>query len=278
MKRSSGVRMRRRLRWEVDAARSGSSISGRKALSASLEDVRADAIRLAIEETAREGKKAIRHLRLSGRWQADQRNRLVFTVARSEGVEESLTFQSAWSLTPDQEIIYTYRKRTLAHGTASVHAFRLSGAWEPAGARNRIAYRLDAPGNRALIFRGSIQNGDLRAKDGRMLYQVGIQLEGGRTAFRSVAVFGAWKINNDYSVTFECERSGRRPEAVMNYKAGLLWMRRNELALALRDERGKPLGVSLRFSRKFSADAEAFLQWRKEGQESSLMGGVRVRF
>ncbi len=48
--------------------------------------------------------------------------------------------------------------------------------------------------------------------------------------------------------------------------------------MRLSDRRGRPLGLSVTFSRRLLDDAQLFLSLRKTGEEAEVLGGVQVRF
>jgi len=138
-------------------------------------------------------------------------------------------------------------------------------------------YRLDAEGRSAFAFQAALQSKSLNAREGRIAYQAGIRLSGGRTVIRSVVLFGAWKLNRDVSVAFEVPYADGRRRAI-TFKGVVTFRDRNTIAVALSDRRGESLALSVTFSRKFLDDAELFVRLQRSAEDTQLLGGVRVRF
>lgn len=213
-------------------------------------------------------------LALSGRWQADRHNRLTFLVEKSRGEEDRLTLAGAWAVGAHHELLYRYRQ--LSAGRPKEHTLTFTGAWDIAGA-NRLVYRLSGSPESAFEFSASVQSRALQAREGRLAYQVGIRTAGGSTHREHVALFGAWKLHKDASVSFEVPYADGRIQAIHLQGAAALGPR-EQAAVALRTRRGEPLGLTLTLTRQMRRDAGLFVQARRDGEERSIMGGVRVRF
>ena len=213
-------------------------------------------------------------LALSGRWQADRHNRLTFLVEKSRGEEDRLTLAGAWAVGTRHELLYRYRQRSA--GRPNEHTLMFRGAWDIAGA-NRLVYRLSGSSDSAFEFSASVQSRALQAREGRLAYQVGIRTARGSTHRERVALFGAWKLHKDASVSFEVPYADGRIQAIRLEGAVALGPR-EQAAVALRTRRGEPLGLTLTLTRQMTRDAGLFVQARRNGEERSIMGGVRIRF
>ncbi|MBI2104449.1 MAG: hypothetical protein HYT90_02540 [Candidatus Omnitrophica bacterium] len=213
-------------------------------------------------------------LTLSGRWQADARNRLTFLVGKGDGSEERLTLGGGWEVGPDHELQYRYRRRALRGREEHVLAF--AGAWEVAAA-GRLLYRLEGSADSAFEFRASLQRPGLSAREGRLVYQVGIGLSRGRTRQQRVALFGAWKLNRDLSVSFEVPYAGGRVRS-LRFEGTYALTPQDRVAVALWGPGGEPLGLTVTFTRDLVPDASLFVRLRRDERERSLVGGVQVRF
>ena len=213
---------------------------------------------------------------LSGRWQADARNRLAFAVDKADGTEDLLTLEGAWTVDGHHELRYEYQQRETRRRDTAVHALRFSGTWD-LPQHPRLVYRLDADSRSAFAFQAAWQSDTLNAREGKLAYQVGIRLSGGRTVVRKVVLFGAWKLHRDLSVSFEVPYADGRRQAI-TFKGAYSFRDRNTLLVALSDRRGEPLQVSVTFSRRFLDDAELFLRLQRSAEDTQLLGGVRVRF
>jgi hypothetical protein len=210
-------------------------------------------------------------LRLSGRWSADRLNRLTFLVDKA-GAPDRLTLQGAWEIGKRHELLYRYQREGGRSGRRE-RTLVFHGAWDISRA-DRLAYRLEGAADSGFEFRAALQSPSLLARDGRIVYQVGI---GASARPRRVAIFGAWKLHKGLSVSFEASDSGGRVRAV-KFEAAAALSRRDRIAVALAGSDGRPLGLTVTFTRELFPDAGLFLRLRRDAEESSLIGGVQVRF
>lgn len=213
---------------------------------------------------------------LNGRWQADANNRLTFLAERADGAQDRLTLQGGWEVGPRHELLYRYRQTAQGRRTRAERALIFEGAWDvtPEG---RLVYRLAGSDTSVFEFTASLQSPSVRAAEGRLVYQLGIKLSGGRTQRQRVALFGAWKINRDLSVSFEVPYAGGRVEAI-RFEAAAALTGRDRVTLELQSRRREPLGLSVMFTRRLVRDAGLFLRLRRRAEEASVIGGVNIRF
>ena len=235
----------------------------------------AHALSFALRRHELDGRTSAQELTLSGRWQADARNRLVFLVDKGRGVEDRLTFQGGWELGDGRELLYRYQQQ-LTPKRLTIRTLRFAGIWDLAGP-NRLVYRLDASGDSAFGFRASLQTPSLNARDGRIAYQIGVELSRGRTVNRRVVLFGIWKLHDDLSVSFEIPYADGRREA-LRFQGTYAFGNRSSVGVELRDQRGAPLGIAVTFTRQFLQDASWFVRWQKAGKNLEALAGVQVRF
>lgn len=214
---------------------------------------------------------ASQRISLAGRWQADAQNRLTFQVEKANGRTDELVFDSAWELGPRSEI--RYHARRPARGVA-VHAVRLAGSWGVTP-DSQLVYRLEGTTRSTLAFQASLQSRTLQAREGRLAYQLGIRLSGGRTVTRHITLFGAWKLHRNLSVSFELPGSRRQ---AATFQGTATFFSRNRLTVALSDRRGEPLKAAVTFSRAWMEDAEWFVRAQSQGREAQVLGGVRITF
>lgn len=220
-----------------------------------------------------EGRRAAsQRMSLSGRWQADARNRLTFLVDKANGKTDELVFDGAWELGPRQELRYQSR-RSLSR-LAPLHMIRFSGAWDLTP-DSQLVYRMEGDTRSALAFQASLQSRTLQAREGKLAYQLGIRLSDGRTLRRQVALFGAWKLHRDLSVSFELPGSRRQ---AAKFQGTCTFRDRNKITVALSDRRGEPVELAVTFSRRWMDDAEWFLRLQRAERDTQLLGGVRLRF
>lgn len=216
-----------------------------------------------------------RRLSLSGRWAADARNRLLFLVERSDGTEDRLTFQGGWELNGRQQVVYRYR-RSATGSRAAEHRLVFDGAWDLTKA-HRLVYRLAGSPDSAFEFRASLRSPSLVAREGRIVYDVGVGFSRGRSPQHRVVLFGAWKLHRDLSVSFEMPVARGRVQ-VMRFEGTAALGPRHQVAVTLSAPRGERLGLTVVFARALLPDAELFLRLKQDAGERAVFGGVRVRF
>ena len=234
----------------------------------------ANALVFALRRSEEEPSGETQRLVLSGRWQADARNRLSFLAARADGTEDRLTLQGGWHVGPRHEILYRYRRRAGSRPIERTLIFE--GAWDITSS-NRLVYRLSGSSDSRFEFRVSLRSPSLLAKNGRIVYEVGIGVSRGVTQRQRVALFGAWKVNRDLSVSFEIPYADGRVEAI-RFEGQAALQPRDRVAVALKTGRGEGLGLTVTFTRELVPDVNLFLRLQRDAEERSVLGGVQVRF
>ena len=212
---------------------------------------------------------------LSGRWQADARNRLVFLAQKADGSEDRITLQGGWELDEHHRLLYRSLRRGSARRRSREHAVVFDGAWDIPGA-DRLVYRLEGSSRSAFEFRAGLRSRSLMAGNGRMVYEVGIGLARSLRRQR-VSLFGTWKLNRDLSVTFEVPYAGGRVQGI-RFESEAALSGRDRLALGLSARGGDRLGLTVTFTRQLVPHASLFLRLQQDAEERSAMAGVQVRF
>ncbi len=232
---------------------------------------------LVYERLDRSGNRVSQEITLSGHWQADRMNRLAFLVSRADGVQDRLTFQGAWELGEKHALTYRHRIASGAKkGVFSEQLLRFQGFWD-VPAVGRLVYRVDGSPNSAFEFRAAVQTPSLRASEGRLAWQVGIGLSRQRMTAARVVLFGAWKLRDDRSLSFEVPYGDGRVQGI-RFEGTYAWGGRNAVTVELADGSRRPFGVSLTLTRELSSSASVFLNVRAGGAEKSAIAGVRVQF
>jgi len=248
-------------------------------LKGAIVEAKAHALTVALSRHEVAAKRSTQRVTLNGRWQADAKNRLTFLAQKADGTSDRLTFRGGWHVGPRHEILYRYR---LAHRTRRTrraqhqHTMRVAGAWDVTQT-GRLVYRVEGASDSTLAFRASLQSSTLRAREGRVAYQVGIGVSRGRTLKRRVTLFGRWKLNRDLSVSFEIPYVDGHREAG-RFHARLAPGQRRSVTAQLRDRAGRPIGLSVVWSRKMLDDAEVFVRVGKSGKATEALAGVAVKF
>lgn len=210
------------------------------------------------------GNDHLRTVKLAGCWQADSRNRLTFLVNKNKE-EGFLVFRNGWELDRNRRIIYTYEDRR----TGRRHRFGLEGHWRLDSSR-RVAYVLEK--GRALGFQCRLESLSLQPRKAALKFRVGAGISG---EDRKLTFLGSWRFGRGLSIDFEAGASGSITLETRFTRGG-----RDNLTLALRDERRRPLGISLVLSRKLAADADAgaWLKLAKRGADTRIEAGISVPF
>ncbi|MFQ5952279.1 MAG: hypothetical protein ACE5JK_02620 [Candidatus Omnitrophota bacterium] len=217
-------------------------------------------------------------IQLKGRWQADSYNRITFHAAKSRGRYDTLTFQGAWQVNGNNELIYRYVKTYLKTKIRTVKTLTFKGYWQ-LGER-RIVYRLDRADNSFFSVKAALQTRSLIAREGKIRYQVGIRYQRRkvyRKARETITIFGVWKLDKDLKIAFEVKYSGRKKQE-MRFIVEKLVAKGSTISVSLKAESGEPLGIQVKFTKTFKNDAELFLSLSRYPDESRIMGGVTIKF
>ena len=214
--------------------------------------------------------------RLTGTWKADAANRLVFEAERESGRKDELTFQGAWELNENQQVLYRLKRTALRSRQKLGRELVFNGFWE-LSEKNRLTYRFYGSNASAFSFRGAFQTKSILAKKGEIRYQLGA--EASRTLrTRSLTFFGRWVVSKDFGLSFELENTGRRPAAFV-FSGDVRLNEKNELSVQLKTQKGSPLGVELILTREiFGIDGSAFLRLKRSIEESRVEAGVSFRW
>ncbi len=225
-----------------------------------------------------EGEPERQELTLSGAWDADARNRLTFLVDHADGPPDRLTFQSGWEVGRAHELLYRYRRYDRPRRAWEEQTLVFDGHWDLSESR-RLIYRVEGSDTSAFSFTAKLQSPSLIAKDGRVVYQVGLGLTRSETNVRRVALLGAWKIGRGAAVSFEIPYARGRVQGLRLEGAWRL-SDRDQVSVTLQDARGEPWGATVLFTRALAAKSNAslFVRLQKTAEERSVLAGVQVRF
>ncbi|OGX32937.1 MAG: hypothetical protein A3I43_02140 [Omnitrophica WOR_2 bacterium RIFCSPLOWO2_02_FULL_50_19] len=186
-------------------------------------------------------------LKLKGRWQADENNRLSFAVSKEDGTRDVLVFDGIWELGDDNQIMYRYKKTGLVRKTKEERSFVFRGAWRLTG-KDKIAYMLDTSGESGFLFKAQLENSGISGRFGVLKYRVGIGLsERKRPVEKVIKFFGVLRLNIS---------------------------KRDSLEFEFTDARGQRLGMSATLSRKLLG-GEAFLRFKRLAEESKIEAGIK---
>jgi len=265
-------------RWELDGNHEVRYRAGKDAeeikLKASLLEVEPEALVLAVTQRKEKHRVTTSLLKLTGTWKLDARNRITFEVEKEFGKKDVLTFQGSWEVGEHQKIIYTYERQSLKTKVKELKTVVFKGLWD-ISERHRLTFTLGVNSESVFRFRGAFQTPSLLAKEGAIRYQVGVEIEGKKT-FRTITLFGTWKLNRDLVLTFEMEYEGGRRHTIA-FGAEYRINEKTEIEARLKTRDGKPLGLEVILTRQFlDNQGQAFLRLRKTLEESALEAGVKI--
>ena len=85
-------------------------------LKGSLLAAEPDALVFAVTERQSDQKVTTSVGRLTGAWSLDLKNRIIFLVEKEKSQTDTLTFQGAWEVNKNHEIVYAYEEKDLKKG------------------------------------------------------------------------------------------------------------------------------------------------------------------
>ncbi len=188
--------------------------------------------------------------KLSGKWQADESNRLSFLVSKESGEDDVLVFAGAWEVGKDNEIIYRYKKTKLKRKTKQERALIFKGFWRITE-KERLAYLLDTSGESGFLFKAQLESPSIVGKKGALQYKVGIGIsQSKRPVERVIKFLGTVK----YNLT-----------------------KKDQLVLELIGSRGRELGATIELNKKILG-GEAFMRFKKLAGESKVETGIKFKW
>lgn len=212
--------------------------------------------------------------KLSGSWKANSKNQLVFEVQKESGKKDALTFKAGWKVNKNQEIIYTYDQVNLKTKTKESQELAFQGYWD-ISEKNRLTYFLGGNSESAFRFRGTFQTASILAKKGEIRYQLGVEVASNEKT-QTIALFGKWKISRTLALDFEIEYNDRKRSISFGGEYAL----NDNLSVAvnLKTEEGKPLGVELILTKDIFEDGQAFIRLQRSLEASRVEAGMRFKW
>ena len=216
---------------------------------------------------------------LSGIWQADKFNRIIFQV-RKKAKPETLVLKGAWQINNNQQIIYEYQKAELKIKRKIDNALTFSGFWQISSA-NLLRYIFSHSSQSRFDFRVHLQTPNVYPKKGAIKYRLGIGVKEDLKPARIqvITLYGNWKFSRSLGLYFEMDYGqGKLRRLVFDTEVNL--SQRDKVIFKLRDNQGRRLGISVIFRRRFlpKHDAEWFLRLKRDFREKKIDTGVRFEF
>lgn len=234
-------------------------------------DVNKGSLLFAVTTTTKDNTRSIYVLNLGGTWKADENNRLSFHVKKEDGRYDILTFDGAWEISKDHQIIYQYEKARLIRKKRETHALVFKGYWDIKDAV-RISY---------LLGRGTDSSFDFKTsagvfKEDYIEYELGIGLNGRiGPVRRTVTLSGRWNLRKDVGLIFEVNYENNKAKRIV-FGADARLTDRDTISFRLRNgTENRDMGVNLELSHKIlKGDGEAFLRLLKSNRESAVYAGA----
>jgi hypothetical protein len=262
------------LKFSVDASKKIPA-SGSLTLSGEIVEAKGDSILFAMTTRTSDETDRTYLLELSGKWHADEQNRLAFSITRGAGRSDTLAFDAAWSTNGDNELIYRYERLRAGRRGRSSHTIIFRGHWHITGPAV-ASYSFEAGSRASFDFRTA-----LGACEGdRIVFEIGIGLsQRVRPALRTVVLYGTWKISRSTGLIFETEY-GPGSIYAMTFGAEARLSARDSVVFKLKDPAGrKSLGMEVTLSRELlMGDGSALLRILASKEESAVLIGGAFRW
>lgn len=203
-------------------------------------------------------------LKLSGRWQADEYNRLVFNITRENLPAQQLIFSGSWELDKRNKLTYSYSRKDLKKKRKITQEFSFEGYWDIADKR-RITYVLSRRLGSQFDFKISFD----KLLPNAIQYRLGLGSSGEKKVLK---IFGSWRVNKRLNVYFEAEPKGEHSMLLGgSFRIG----EGHLIEVALSNSAKKDLGIEARLSRRFfKGSGEAFIKAAASKQEKAISAGV----
>ncbi|MCM8790339.1 MAG: hypothetical protein NC938_01370 [Candidatus Omnitrophica bacterium] len=238
-------------------------------------DVRDNSILFSVTTRQSDNKQITYVIALSGRWQADANNRLVFKMEREKGAHDILALEAGWEINRDNEIVYRYEKAALITKTKNSHSLIFKGRWRISG-RSFLSYALEGNSGSVFNFRGSLG----ACGSDYIKYEVGIRLSSQPHPLkRVITLYGAWNIAKGTGLFFEVETAdGSAYPITIAAQAKLT--PKDTILFKLKDPLNrKDLGLQIDLSHALlEGDGAAFFRMLKTKEESAVFVGAGFRW
>ena len=246
----------------------GNQIAGNKlTVESELIDAKDNRLSFAVTSKDSEGNDHIYIVKLGGRWQADEYNRLSFNIEKEKGITDRITLQGAWEVNQQNELIYTYEKSARGKETKTITLKGYCDITE----RYRIKYVLNKEIESEFDFKVSVGKPVGRGLE----YEIGV---GASPSKKTITLFGNWKVNKKMGLLFEMPYAEGKINSVIFGAWGKLDKNLN-LEMRLENKIGEDLGIDVKLSRRIlEGQGEAFIRALRSQKEVSIVAGVGFRW
>ena len=249
----------------------GNQIAGNKlTVESELIDAKDNKLSFALTSKDSENNTHIYIVKLGGRWQADEYNRLAFNIEKEAGATDRITMRGAWEVNQQNELMYTYEKSAPGKKEKITKTIALKGYWDITE-KHRIIYILNKEIGSEFDFKVSVGKPAARGLE----YEIGV---GARPSKKTITLFGSWKINKKMGLLFEMPYEEGKTRSVILGGWGKL-DKNHKLELRLQNKIGEDLGIDVKLSRRIlDGQGEAFIRALKSQKEVSIVAGVGFRW
>lgn len=238
-------------------------------------DVDKSSLLFAVTTMTKENTRSTYVLNIEGSWRADDNNRLSFHIRKEKGLYDILTFNGAWEINKNHQLIYQYEKARLLRKKREVHTLIFKGYWD-IKERTRISY---------LLSKDTGSGFDLKATAGifgedYIKYEIGIGLAGRtKPVTRTITLSGRWNLKKDTGLIFEVEYENKKTKAII-FGADARLTDRDTVSFKLKnDVENKDIGINIELSREIlKGSGEAFLRALASRRESAIYAGAAWRW
>lgn len=232
-------------------------------------EARGDSLLFALSTTDKDKSRRTYTLRLSGRWQADESNRLTFAVYREAGRADILKLDATWDIGKDNQLIYRYERRSRVRGPRIARSIAFRGRWQFSDPL-AVTYEIEAGSNSAFRFKSGIA----RCMPDRIEYEIGVGAARHlRPSVRTIILYGRWMASRRAGLTFDGEFAHGKAYS-LSFGAQARLTGDDTLELTLKDRSGKELGIELELRHEMiGGDGSAFIRLLKSSGESGITVG-----
>lgn len=244
-------------------------------LQGQLLDVNKNFLLFAVTTKSKEDTRSTYVLNLGGSWKTDENNRLSFHVRKENGRYDILTFNGAWEINKNHQIIYQYEKAKLIRKKSSIHTLIFKGYWDIKEAL-RISYILSEGTDSVFDFETSAGI----FKEDYIKYELGIGLSGQRKPVtKTIMLSGKWNLEKNVGLVFEIEYEDKKTKQIVFGADAKLTDKDTVLFRLKSGMANKDIGITLELSHEIlEGDGEAFLRMLASVHESAIYAGAAWRW
>ena len=249
----------------------GNQIAGNKlTVESELIDAKDNKLSFAVTSKDGENNTHIYIVKIGGRWQADEYNRLIFNIEKEAGATDRITLRGAWEVNRQNEIMYTYEKSAPGKKEKITKTVTFKGYWDITG-KHRILYVLNKEIGSEFDFKVSVGKPAARGLE----YEIGV---GAAPSKKTITLFGSWKVSKKIGLLFEMPYEEGKVHSVILGGWGKL-DKNHKLELRLQNKKGEDLGIDVKLSRSLlEGQGEAFIRALRSQKEVSIVAGVGFRW